>query len=32
MAGALLSCVPLLVLFVLLQRQFVAGLTRSGIK
>lgn len=32
MAGALLSCLPLLVLFVLLQRQFVAGLTRSGIK
>lgn len=32
MAGALLSCLPLLILFVLLQRQFVAGLTRSGIK
>lgn len=32
MAMALMSCLPLLVLFVLLQRYFVAGLARSGIK
>ena len=32
MAMALLSCLPLLVMFVVLQRYFVAGLTRSGIK
>lgn len=32
MAMALLSSIPLLVMFVLLQRWFVAGLSRSGLK
>ncbi|WP_139979351.1 carbohydrate ABC transporter permease [Nocardioides litoris] len=32
MAMALLSSLPLLVMFVVLQRWFVAGITRSGIK
>lgn len=32
MAMALLSCLPLVVLFVVLQRYFVAGLSRSGIR
>lgn len=32
MAMALMSCLPLLVLFVVLQRYFVAGFARSGIK
>jgi ABC-type glycerol-3-phosphate transport system permease component len=32
MAMALLSCVPLLVVFVVLQRFFVAGFARSGIR
>ncbi|MDT9594971.1 carbohydrate ABC transporter permease [Nocardioides zeae] len=32
MAMALLSSLPLLVMFVVLQRYFVAGLTRSGIR
>jgi multiple sugar transport system permease protein len=32
MAVALLSSLPLLILFVLLQRYFVAGLTRSGLR
>lgn len=32
MAAALLSALPLLLLFVALQRYFVAGLTRSGLK
>lgn len=32
MAMAQMSCLPLLVLFVALQRYFVAGFARSGIK
>ena len=32
MAMALVSCVPLLVVFVVLQRYFVAGFARSGIR
>jgi multiple sugar transport system permease protein len=32
MAMALMSCLPLVVLFVVLQRYFVAGFARSGIK
>jgi len=32
MAAALLTCLPLVVLFLLLQRYFVQGLARSGIK
>lgn len=32
MAMALLSCLPMLILFVLLQRYFVQGLARTGIK
>ena len=32
MAMALLSCVPLLIAFVALQRFFVAGFARSGIR
>jgi multiple sugar transport system permease protein len=32
MAMALISCLPLVLLFVLLQRYFVAGFARSGIK
>ena len=32
MAMALLSSIPLLVMFVVLQRYFVAGITRSGIR
>ena len=32
MAMALLSCLPILILFVLLQRYFVQGLARTGLK
>ena len=32
MAMALLTCLPLVVLFLLLQRYFVQGLARTGIK
>jgi ABC-type maltose transport system permease subunit len=32
MAAALLTSVPLVVMFILLQRWFVQGLARSGIK
>ena len=32
MAAALITCLPLVVLFVLLQRYFVEGLARTGIK
>lgn len=32
MAMALISCLPLLLAFVLLQRQFVAGLSRTGLR
>ena len=32
MAGALVSLVPMIVLFVVAQRQFVRGIALSGIK
>ena len=32
MAMTLVSCVPLLIAFVVLQRYFVAGFARSGIR
>jgi multiple sugar transport system permease protein len=32
MAGALLSVVPMIILFVIAQRQFVRGIAMTGIK